>query len=117
MLGSHESTAEHQWDLSITTGFTVGLIVIYLVQCVHLYHMPMETRNKLTMTIWWSILLNLIAWEIKNIILFCLALKTDCISALTSYALGSTACFFFTNAITLQTFEWDLLGSMIYFQA
>lgn len=107
---------DKEWDYSITTGLTITLIAIYLIQCVRLHFMPIETRNKLTMTIWWSIFLNLVALESKNTILICLNLQTENSKALTNYALASTACFFFTNAVTLQTFEWDLLGSMIYFQ-
>ena len=38
-------------------------------------------------------------------------------SALASYALGSIACFFFSNAVILQMFEWQLLAAMISFQA
>ena len=77
--------------------------------------MPYDTRNKLTMTIWWSILFNLIALEIRNTILICVDLANTNYSELVGYALNSTACFFFTNAVMLQTFEWDLLGSMIVF--
>lgn len=36
-------------------------------------------------------------------------------SSLASYAIGSIACFFFTNATVLQVFEWDLLAKMIQF--
>jgi len=114
-LHSTSEINHKSWDFSITTGLTVWVALLYLAQCVRLAHMPCETRNKLTMTIWWSIFLNLVAWECKNIILFSLNLSNESYSSLANYALGSTACFFFTNAITLQTFEWDLLGSMIKF--
>ena len=100
----------------MTTGFTCSLAIIYLVQCIRLTFMPKDQRNKLTMTIWWSILLNLVALEIKNIVMICLNISEDSISELLSYSLNSIACFFFTNAIMLQTFEWDLLGSMIIHQ-
>jgi len=92
---------DKEWDYSITTGLTITLITIYLIQCVRLHNMPIETRNKLTMTIWWSIFLNLVALESKNTILICLNLHSERLKALTNYALASTACFFFTNAVTL----------------
>lgn len=50
-----------QWDFSIITGILSACIVLYVAQCIKLMYMPKETRNKLTMTIWWSILLNLVA--------------------------------------------------------
>ena len=77
-------------------------------------HMPLERRNKLTLTIWWSLFLNLAALWIKNTVLICLSLN-ESVSALSNYALGSAACFFFTNALTLQLLEWDLLAAMIKF--
>ena len=67
------------------------------------------------MIIWWSLLFNLLALQIDNSIMMALNLKVECLNELWSYALNSTACFFFTNALTLQAFEWDLLGSMISF--
>ena len=107
----------YQWDFAVTTGMNVALAVCYLVQCVRRNHMPCETRNKLTMTIWWSIFFNLVALLVKNIIMLNLRLTSKSVGELSSYGLNSTACFFFTNAIMLQTFEWDILGSMIKFQA
>ena len=77
--------------------------------------MPIETRNKFTMTVWWSIWMNLVALEIRNIIMIVLDLSKDSLNELSSYALNSIACFFFTNAIMLQAFEWDLLGSLLVF--
>ena len=116
-LGDNLVTDQNkQWDFSFTTGVTISLAVIYLAQCIRLQHMPIETRNKFTMTVWWSIWMNLVALEIRNIIMIALDLNKDSLNELSSYALNSVACFFFTNAIMLQAFEWDLLGSMIVFQ-
>ena len=61
-------------------------------------------------------MLNLIALWIKDTVLSILTM-TESVSALANYALGSTACFFFTNGVMLQLFEWDLLASMIKYQA
>ena len=68
------------------------------------------------MTIWWSLLLNLVAYQIKSTILIVMVV-TDSPgnSSLASYAIGSIACFFFTNATVLQVFEWDLLAKMVQF--
>ena len=119
MTSSDEATSagSDEWDFSIVTGLIMSLSVIYLIHCVRLYHMPQETRNRLTMIIWWSLLLNLLALQIENTIMLALDISVQYISELWGYALNSTACFFFTNALMLQTFEWDLLGSMIVFQS
>ena len=69
------------------------------------------------MIIWWSIFFNLIALQVENTVMRLLNLDEEFKSELWSYALNSIACFFFCNALMLQTFEWDLLGSMIIFQA
>ena len=52
------------WDFSILSGIVLALITFYIIQIVRLHFMPQETRNKITMKIWWSILLNLIALQI-----------------------------------------------------
>ena len=106
-----------QWEFCITTGILVTLIVVYLAQCVRLSHMPVKTRNKMTMTIWWSILLNLVSFQVRNVIMILLDIKNKSCNELTNYALESITCFFFTNALMFQTFEWDLLGAMIIFQS
>ena len=93
--------ANSQWDFSITSGFTISLAVIYLAQCIRLQHMPIETRNKFTMTVWWSIWMNLVALEMRNIIMISLDLSEASLDELSSYALNSVACFFFTNGIML----------------
>ena len=79
--------------------------------------MPLKTRNRLTMTVWWSILFNLLALEISNAILVCLNITSTSVNKLTEYTLESFANYFFINAVMYQTFEWDLLGSMIFFQS
>ena len=53
--------ANISWDFSILSGIILALIVFYVIQITRLHFMPQETRNKITMKIWWSILLNLIA--------------------------------------------------------
>ena len=65
--------------------------------------MPLENRNRLTLTIWWSLLLNLVAIEIKNMVLIFLALSSNDkkVSSLSNYALEAAACLFYTNAIIL----------------
>ena len=105
------------WDFSILSGIVLALITFYIIQIVRLHFMPQETRNKITMKIWWSILLNLIALQIQNIVITTLEYQqtSGSVSSLTSYAINSTACFFFTNAIMLQIFEWDMLFTMIKF--
>ena len=105
-----------QWDFSVTTGLIIALTVIYLAHITRIRFMPCKTRNRLTMTIWWSVFYNLVALEIHNVIMICLDLSNESVSVLTNYALESTACYFFTNAVIYQTFEWDILGSMIFFQ-
>ena len=92
-------------------------MVLYLSNIIRLSYMPCKTRNKLTMTIWWYIFMNLCAVQIKNVIMICLDLTDESVSVLTSYALSSTACYFFTNAVMYQTFEWDMLGNMILVQS
>ena len=100
------------WDFSIATGCIMLIIIGYLTQIVRLSFWPLETRNRLTMTIWWSILLNMITLEIKQIILLtCWVNEED--NELIDYSITSIADFFFVNAIMLQCFEWDLLQQMI----
>lgn len=79
----------------------MSLSVIYLIHIVRVYHMPQERRNRLTMIIWWSLLLNLLALQIENSMLLALNITVAYRNELWSYALNSTACFFFTNAIML----------------
>jgi hypothetical protein len=67
------------------------------------------------MTIWWSIFFNLVAMQIRNVIMISLNIQSPSFNELTDYALESTACFFFTHAVMNQAFEWDFLGSMILF--
>ena len=110
---SSEVSETAQWDFSIITGILLACITLYFAQCVRLYFMPLETRNKLTMIIWWSILLNLVALQFQYTVLISISEAERSINELTCYALDSFACFFFTNAVMLQVFEWDLLGSLI----
>ena len=116
-MESSQVPTRHFWDFSIVTGLIVSLSTMYTIQCVRLLHMPIETRNRLTMTVWWSLLFNLIALEIEDIIMLALNFNQAYQSENWKYALNSSACFFFTNAIIYQILEWDLLGSMIKFQA
>ena len=69
------------------------------------------------MIIWWSLFCNLISLQVEFSILISIDITQAYKNELWSYALNSLACFFFTTAIILQTFEWDLLGAMITFQA
>ena len=69
------------------------------------------------MIIWWSLFLNLVALETKNTILIFIVWSDSSVGALANYALGSIACFFFSNAIMVQVFEWDMIAAMIRFQA
>ena len=62
-------------------------------------------------------MINLVALLIRNMIMVKLEIKSTSIRELTNYGLSSIACFFFTNAVMFQTFEWDLLGAMIIFQS
>ena len=101
----------------MTSGGIIAVMVLYLANIIRLSYMPCKTRNKLTMTIWWSIFMNLCALQIRNVIMICLDLTDESVSVSTNYALSSMACYFFTNAVIYQTFEWDMLGSMILVQS
>ena len=48
------------WDFSIATGCVMTLILAYVAQIVRVSFLPLKTRNRLTMTIWWSHLLNMV---------------------------------------------------------
>ena len=61
-VNSDQNSAE--WDFSVINGILLSMITLYIAQCIRVKFMPIEKRNKLTMIIWWSILLNLIALEI-----------------------------------------------------
>lgn len=66
---------QKQWDFSVTSAILTTLMVLFLANIIRLSYMPYVTRNRLTLTIWWSMLLNLVALQIKNLILICLDLK------------------------------------------
>ena len=57
-----DTSNQKMWDFSITSACTISLGVAYIAQCVRLKNMPPESRNKLTMTIWWSLFFNLLAY-------------------------------------------------------
>ena len=57
-----DTSNKKMWDFSITSACTISLGVAYIAQCVRLKNMPLESRNKLTMTIWWSLFFNLFAY-------------------------------------------------------
>ena len=61
-----DSPENHSWAFSVITGLVVTLSILYLANCIRLKYMPQETRNKLTMIIWWSLFLNLVALQIEN---------------------------------------------------
>lgn len=62
------SQGQAEWDFSIATGCIVTMCLSYLAQIVRLKTMPLETRNRFTMTIWWSHFINLLMLETKEII-------------------------------------------------
>ena len=64
-----EDDEKLSWDFSIATGCIMTLILGYLVQIVSLKFKSLETRNRLTMTIWWSHFLNMITLELKQTVL------------------------------------------------
>ena len=78
--------------------------------------MPLETRNRFTMTIWWSHFINLLMLETKEIIYVSISI-TDSLKNIAAYAITSTAGFFFVIAIMLQAFDLGLLSRLIQFQA
>ena len=118
MTQSESGYDQNEWDFSIATGCLVALLVAYPAQIVSLYFKPLDARNKLTMTIWWSLFISMLVIEIKNTI-FIMIEDTNSrgVSVLCSYTIGSIWCFFYVNAILLQSFEWDLLASMILYQS
>ena len=101
----------------MASGVIIAVMVLYLANIIRLSYMPCKTRNKLTMTIWWSIFMNLCALQIRNVIMICLDLTNESVSVMTNYALSSMASYFFINAVMYQTFEWDMLGNMILVQS
>lgn len=108
---------EHQqWDFSIANGCIVSLLLAYTVRIATIRFEPLETRNKLTLTIFWSHYLNILTLEIKKCVFVTFQMTIN-VSQLLQYAISSIACFFYVNAVMLQCFEWDLLASMIQFQS
>ena len=75
MKTKEDASSSGEWDFSIVSGWIESVSVIYIIQCVRLHHMPLDTRNRLTMIIWWSLLLNLIALQLENCILLALNLN------------------------------------------
>ena len=90
-----------QWDFCIATGCIVTLGLAYLVRIISLYHKPLETRNKLTMVIWWSFFFSILVLQIKLTVFFSVDWLSAGVNMLCEYAVGSFCCFFYVNAILL----------------
>ena len=103
------------WDFCIATGCVVTLILAYLAQIVRVSFFPLSTRNRLTMTIWWSHFLNLLMLEFKKIAFICIKMSST-VNQLASYSVSSIAGIFYTSAILVQSFQLDMLAQMIRFQ-
>ena len=112
------NSPDTEWDYSIASACIISLLVAYVAHIVSLYYRPLDTRNKLTITIWWSLFISMLVIEIKNSIFVAIEdTSSRGLSVLCSYAIGSIWCFFYVNAILLQSFEWQLLASMILYQS
>ena len=118
ILGERQHADERtQWEYCVATGCIVTLCLAYFVRIISLYHKPLDTRNKLTMVIWWSFFLSILVLQIKQTIFFSVDWLSKGVNTLCEYAVGSFCCFFYVNAILLQNFEWGLLASMIRYQS
>ena len=115
---SFSAEEQYEWDFSITSAITFTFILLYSVQCVRLSFTSAQKRHRLTMPIYYSILANLLAQEMRNLLQLIINMyeldkpDAECLT----YAFNSLACVFWSLAVMFNIFEWDLLGSLITHQ-
>ena len=106
----------YQWDFSVTNSVNVVLILFNLQRCIQNRYGPIEKKNKLTWMINCGILSSLASLEFRSVMQMLLTEGGSNINQLTEYTLNSFACLFFSMALALQYFEWDMLAQLIQFQ-
>ena len=110
-----EYIQKREWDFSITLSLTVLLILLYFTQCVRLKYAPLTKRNRLTLPIYISFLLNLIALLIRAIIEIIMLNRGVQEDFLIRYAMNSAAMQFYVTAVLIQILEWNLIANMVKF--
>ena len=106
-----------EWDFSFTLSLTVLLILLYFTQSVRLKFGLLNKRNRLTLIIYVSFLLNLVALLIRavaEILMLNYGVKED---FLIRYAMNAAAMQFYVTAVLIQILEWNLIANMVKFQA
>ena len=107
-----------QWDVTIFSSITISLMLLYFVQCVRLSYTNAEKRHKLTLITYYAIMANLVSVELRNIHELVIGLYGLVLadSACFVYALNSIAWVFWSIAVLICIFEWNLLGNLISHQ-
>ena len=106
-----------EWDFSFTSAITTLLILTYITQIVRLKFGKLRKRNRLTLMIHISFLLDLTALQIRTVAEILMVMYNTPGQYLISYMLNTFATEFFLIAVLIQILEWNLIASMVKFQA